>query len=62
MLAKTPALKETEDTSLFSIAENLNKYMLEHIWNKKKKSTSIATDAHIIHWFRNILVHHVFYM
>lgn len=31
-----PVLKETEDTSLFSIAENLNKYMLEHIWSKKK--------------------------
>lgn len=31
-----PALKETEDTSLFSIAKTLNKYMLEHIWNNKK--------------------------
>lgn len=31
-----PALKETEKTSSFSVAENLHKYMREHIWNKKK--------------------------
>jgi len=35
--------------------------MLEHIGNKKRKSTSIATDVYTTNWFRNILAHPVFY-
>lgn len=53
-----PALKETEDTILFSIAKTLHKYMLEHTW--EKKSTSVVTDMHTILWLRNILAQHVF--
>lgn len=52
VLVKIPALKEIE---------NLNKYMLEHIQNEEKKSTSVTTDLHTSHWFRNIFPHHIFY-
>lgn len=52
MLVKIPALKKIED---------LNKYVLEHIWNEEKKSTSVTTGLHTSHWFRNIFAHHIFY-
>lgn len=45
-LAKMPDLKETEDRSWISIAENLNKYMLEHIWNEKKIYLSCHRCTH----------------
>lgn len=37
-----PALKETEDTSFFSIPKTLNKYMLEHTWNSKKNLPQLS--------------------
>lgn len=36
VLAQKPTLKETEDSSLLCIAENVRKYTLECIWNEGK--------------------------